>query len=533
MKKLLKIFYKYGTLIIVAFLFEIISSTITIFSLYNFLENIFFASALICLIYIFQSNKLKTIYFYISFVFFSICLFLETAYYYLFDTYFSSSAIFVTLDSNAEESKEFLNFYIDTPIIVFTLIFGLLVLYLLLKSRNIFENNFVQSKYSKLKILLLFFGIVLFIRQSTLIRFNLPYLILKSGIEYRAESEKLGDYKNNKTGNFNDVSRLSGTNEDEVYVVIIGESTARSHMGIYDYYRETTPKLSSIKNQLAIYNDVISPHVYSVGALTKILTLANYENPERISEGSIIQLINAVGFDTYWLSNQRPIGPFESMITKISLSSKESKFLTTTVAGNSKVLDGELLVEFNKALRYKKQKKVIFLHMMGTHHHYENRYPESFSKFNDEPRTNFKSEESFAKINHYDNTILYNDFIISEVIRKVDSLNKKSFVLYFSDHAEEMYSELDMAGHNEDIYSKQMFDIPFFLWQSQKYKEEKALLFESNRKYMIDDLFHSIADLLHISAKEVETSRSIFSEDFKDRKRIIKDTINYDTFFAP
>jgi heptose-I-phosphate ethanolaminephosphotransferase len=48
---------------------------------------------------------------------------------------------------------------------------------------------------------------------------------------------------------------------------------------------------------------------------------------------------------------------------------------------------------------------------------------------------------------------------------------------------------------------------------------------------MIDDLFHSIADLLDISAKEVERSRSIFSHDFIDRKRIIKDTINYDTFF--
>ena len=113
----------------------------------------------------------------------------------------------------------------------------------------------------------------------------------------------------------------------------------------------------------------------------------------------------------------------------------------------------------------------------------------------------------------------------------MDSLNKKSAVLYFSDHAEEMYSALDMAGHNEDIYSKQMFDIPFFLWQSKKYKQERELYFDGDRKYMIDDLFHSIADLLDISAKEVETSRSIFSKDFKERKRIIKDTINYDTFF--
>ena len=76
-----------------------------------------------------------------------------------------------------------------------------------------------------------------------------------------------------------------------------------------------------------------------------------------------------------------------------------------------------------------------------------------------------------------------------------------------------------------------MFDIPFFLWQSQKFKESNKLYFVEDRKYMIDDLFHSFADLLDISAKEVERSRSIFSNDFRNRKRIIKDTINYDVFF--
>ena len=531
MKKLVNIFLKYFVLIAFAYVFEITFSATTIFSFYNILENIFFALALICPLYFFSNNKIKSYYFSFSYIFFSICLYLETTYYYLFETYFSSSAIFVTLDSNVDESKEFLNFYIDIPIITFTLLFCTIILIILFKNRNIFENNFGFKRFFKLKIFFLTLGIILFIRQSTLIRFNLPYLILKSGLEYHVESEKLGDYKNNKLGDFNNVSRLTDVNEEEVYVVIIGESTSRSHMGIYDYTRETTPKLSSIKNQLLIFKDVISPHAYSVGALSKILTLGNYERPNQVTEGSVIQILNRVGFETYWLSNQRPIGPYESMITKISLSSGYHKFITTTVAGNSTVLDGELLKAYDDALINEVKKKVIFVHMMGTHHHYENRYPESFDKFKDEPETNFKSDESFEKINHYDNAILYNDFIISEIIKKTDNLNTKSFVLYLSDHAEEMYSVLNMAGHNEDIYSKEMFDIPFVLWQSQKFKQENALFFDADRKYMIDDLFHSIADLLKISAKEVEPSRSIFNKDFKERKRIIKDTINYDTFF--
>ena len=530
MKIFIKLFLKYIPLIVFAFLFEIFFNKVNVFIFFNLFENLFFAFASVCPLYFFNNFKYRRYCFYLTYIFFSVCLFLETAYYYLFKTFFSSSAIFVALDSNTHESKEFLSFYLDHPVILCAIVFLVLMAFILFKSKKYYEEISNLSKASKLKIVFLFLGIILFVRQSTLIRFNLPYLVLKSGIEYYNDSKILGDHKNNKEGDFNGVSRLTNE-EEETYVVIIGESTSRSHMGIYDYYRETTPMLSLRKAQFLIYNDVISPHAYSVGSLIKILTLGNYETPERISEGSIIQLINSAGFETYWLSNQKPIGIYESLITKISLSSKKHKFLSTAIAGNSTDLDEELLGEYNKIINNDVKKKVIFVHMMGTHHHYENRYPESFNMFKDEPKSNFKSKDSFEKINHYDNAILYNDFVISEIISKLDSLKSKNFALYFSDHGEEMYTDLDMAGHNEDIYSQQMFDIPFFLWQSQKFKESKKLYLVEDRKYMIDDLFHSLADLLDISAKEVDSTRSIFNENFVERKRIIKDTINYDVFF--
>ncbi|PQV48204.1 heptose-I-phosphate ethanolaminephosphotransferase [Jejuia pallidilutea] len=526
-----KLFLRYLVLVCSGFFFNVVFNNITLFVLLNFLENIFFGATLIIPIFLLKGLNFKSLYFKLSYVVFALCLYIETIYYYLFQTFFSSSAIFVTLDSNTNESKEFLSFYVDLPIIIYSIIFSLIVFFAIKNTKRLFKLKvFPERTAQRIKISLLFLICIVFIKLTSLINFNLPYLILKSVVDYNIESKKLGDYKTNKTGDFNDVYRYMD-DQDEVYVIIIGESTARSHMGIYNYYRATTPRLNSIKDELLIYQDVISPHAYSVGALTKILTLGNYEAPELITEGSILQLLNSVGFETYWLSNQRPIGPYESMITKIGLSSKNHEFLTTTLAGNSKVLDGELLAPLNRILREKVSKKVIFVHMMGTHHHYENRYPETFNKFKDTPKTNFKSNESFEKINHYDNAILYNDFIISEIIKQVNSLKAKSFVLYFSDHAEEMYDTINMAGHNEDIYSRQMFEIPFFVWQSNKFKQQENFPFITNRKYMVDDFFHSMADLLDIKAKEIDSTRSIFSKYFKERKRIIKDTVNFDTYF--
>lgn len=530
-KEIKKIFFLFLIPIVLAFLFKSFFKGITLNAFHNVIENILFAVLLIVPLYFISNNKFNRVYFILTFLFFCLCAYFETAYYYLFNTYFSPSAIFVIFESNANETKEFIDFYIDTPLLAFTIFFGTISLVMTFKYNVMVSSIIKRTKKDIFKAVSVFILILLFLKFSTLIVFNLPYLIVRSNVKYYQEAKIFGDYKENKYGNFHNVSRLISQDE-ELYVVIIGESTNRTNLGLYNYYRQTTPELNKVKDELLIYDDVISPHVYSVGSLTKILTLGNYESPENIAEGSIPQLLNSAGFETYWLSNQRPIGPYESLITKISLSSIHQKFITTTIAGNSKVFDGELIKEFDKTINELKTKKnVIFLHLMGTHHHYENRYPESFNKFNDVPNTKFKSEENFEKINHYDNTVLYNDSLIADVIKKVKKLNRKSFVLYFSDHGEEMFNDLNMAGHNEDIYSKNMFDVPFILWRSQKFKLDKDILFVSNRKYMIDDLFYSIADLLDIKAEEIDSTRSIFNTSFKERKRMIKDTINYDIFF--
>lgn len=517
--------------IALAFVYEVFFKTISWNNYFNIIENSLFVLLLISPLYFISSSKWSKVYFVIAYLFFCLCTYFETAYYYLFNTYFSPSAVFVVLDSNSQEAQEFIRFYMDVPLLIFTLVFWLTFLILFVKYKTVISIGLKRTKTATIKVIVAVFAILGFLKFSTLIVYNLPYLLIKSNVEYYTESKKIGNYKDNQNGNFNQVSRPESEDE-ELYVIIIGESTNRSHFGLYDYYRQTTPELNKLKNELLIYNDVISPHAYSIGALTKILTLANYESPEKVSEGSIVQLVNSAGFDTYWLSNQRPIGPYESLITKISLSSKYHKFITTTIAGKSKVLDGELINEFDKSIQgLKRKKNVIFIHLMGTHHQYENRFPSTFNKFKDTPVTNFQSTESTQKINAYDNAILYNDYLIADVIKKIKRLNTKSFVLFFSDHGEEMFNDLDMAGHNEDIFSKNMFEVPFLLWESSKFKHDKNIDFVPERKYMLDDLIYSIADLLDINTKEVDLTRSIFNTNFKERKRIIKDTINYDTFF--
>ena len=526
-----KIFYQFLIPVLVAVVFELINKGYEVSTVYNFIENSLFSMILVSPVYFIMNRKLYLWYITLTFLVFCLSIYFETVYYYFFETYLSASSLFVLFDSNSSEAAEFLDFYVDYRFKIFSVLMLFVIITSTLRIKSLlrdFNNTLTRTKILTSTYILL---VLAFLKFSGLIVYNLAYLILKSSIEYNAESSKLGAYKTNKTGNFNNVSRPN-SQEDEVYVIVLGESTSRSHFGLYDYPRPTTPKLNSLKDELIIYNDVISPHAHSIASITKVFTLGNYEHSDKIGDGSIIQLANKANFETVWLSNQRPIGIYESLVTKIALSSNKSKFLTTTYGAHSKVKDAELLPELERVLSDdSSSKKFIIIHLMGTHASYVNRYPDTFNKFKDTPLSNYKSDETSRIINHYDNAVLYTDFVVSEIIQKVKALNTKSFVLYMSDHGEELFKDRNMAGHNEDVSTQDMYDVPFLLWQSDDYKEQKQLKIDVDRSYMLDDLFHSVADLLEISAKEVEEERSIFNAAFKDRKRFILESSEYDTYF--
>ena len=302
-------------------------------------------------------------------------------------------------------------------------------------------------------------------------------------------------------------------------------------MQLYGYGRSTNPLLSDISNELLVYNDVISPHVLTIESITKMLTLSNYESEYKQTSGSILQLANAAGYGTFWLSNQRPIGIFESLITKIALSAKQTKFLSTAHGQHNRTLDQVLLPELNEVLKIETAyPKFIVLHLMGAHFKYVNRFPDSLNTAFKTSCTNDDVNKRQIIKDQYDRAVLNNDYVISEVINSVKKYAKHSAVLYVSDHGEEL-DNLERWGHNEDFATKSMYDIPLFLWRSLEYKKSNPLFFDANRPYMTDDLFHSLAELLKINANQVDSTRSIFSKHFQMRKRVILQTQDYDVKF--
>ena len=511
----------------ICFLFELFFADFRWYNFQNLVEHFVYLSCIWLALSMINNQKVKAILTPLAFTFFVFGLWFETSFFYLFSTYFSASSIFIFLETNPTEASEFLNLYVDAKLIIFSgLLLVILISYLIKikKPALVLPKNF--SFILKLGLIIIF---VVGLKWSGYIIANFPFQVLKGTLSYAYETYKFSDLKLDQSlGDFDDVV-FEGNSDSHTFVLIIGESTTRRQLGIYGYERETTPRLSKRKDELLIYKDVISSESHTIESLKDALIFKDFQNE---TESSIIQLMNQAGFKTFWLSNQMPIGMYETFITKLSKASDQYIYTNTTRWGSVTPFDEVLLPHLDRALEDEASKKFIVINFLATHSNYHLRYPKEFNRFKNEPSTPFPSPENFELINQYHNSITYVDFLIDTIIEKVKVKNEKSYVLYFSDHGEEVFFENNFVGHvSSDIPTKSMFEIPFLLWTSPEFDSVYNLDFKPNRPYSLSDFIHSLSDLSQINFSKLEPQKSIFSEDFKPKKRIISNGIDFDLYF--
>lgn len=517
--------------VIVAFIFEYNYCYFDLYRYLNFFEGILFGILLFGLISIFKIGKTRTVLFIIVYILYAISSWAESSFYYLYGLNINPSTFFIVLRSNINETGEFLATNIDGPLIVFAIVMVLSVILLIpyfIKQARSFSWFFNSPKIQK-RILIALVGILAITsayRLADILELNLPYRFIATAIQYSQQST-VDQSVSSKVGSFENSIRKRSEN-NETFVIIIGESLTRHHMSIYGYDRATNPRLEAEKDELVIFADVISPSTYTTPSLEKALTFSNYEDSTAIDKGSLIQLFNSVGFKTYWISNQQPLNEGRNKITEIASAADETYFINMASNEMSSTYDEMLLPKYETALKDDYPKKVIFLHLLGNNYEYKKRYPEQFHVFSTKDD---KYQEIEDIIDAYDNASVYNDYIVDQVIEKLNQQDDESFMLYFSSHGEEVYQTQDNYGHMEEDASKPMYDIPFILWVSDKFKENRPFRFRTYRKYMIDDLIHSVGHLANIKFEGYNARRSLFSIYFEKRTRIILKDVDYDKLF--
>src|SRR5690554_2737133 len=482
--------------------------------------------------FLFKNLRIKRIISILLTFILSALAFTKLSFYYHYGVKLSASALFVIFETNATESAEFLNYYLNSfSFLLATVLFvpWLVFSWISLSQSNSSKNEILNSKWIQAGIVT-WIIIAGFIIHKKFDEFNIIYTGFSSYSEYQETKKILQNTLALSESNYIDVE--SSLAEEQTYIVVIGESTSTWHMQLYGYNRETNPLLTEIEDDLIVFTDVITPNVHTILALDKILTLSDFDNPNAKENASIVQLANQAGFTTYWISNQRPVGLHESVSTLIGNASDQTYFLATDNY-NSNIYDEVILPKLDEVLTQGDKKKMVFIHLIGTHGDYKKRYPEKYAFFNDSPpQTPFINKSNEHYVNEYDNAIRYNDYIVRSIIETVRKEEKSSYVLYFSDHGDELHDTMDLRGHNEYYGTPPMYEVPFVIWTSPEYKNQHPNLSDlnsfTNRKYNLEDFIHSFSDLSRIEFNLIDKTRSIFSQEFQERTRWIKENEDYD-----
>jgi heptose-I-phosphate ethanolaminephosphotransferase len=300
-------------------------------------------------------------------------------------------------------------------------------------------------------------------------------------------------------------------------------------MGLYGYERNTTPRLDALRAAHEIYpfDNVASPRCRTIEVLSQALTFADAQHLGRATtEPNLLNIMKQAGYKIFWITNQQTMTKRNTLLTTFSQQADDAVYLNNNRRQNTRQYDGDVLKPFANALKDKAPRKFIIVHLLGTHSYYKYRYPPEFAKFGgDSVAPAVLDASDKALYNSYDDAVLYNDFIVSSLIDEYKKAEGNGFLLYFSDHGEEVFNSppYDILGRNEGGPTKAMFSIPFLVYESPEWKKLRPLDLASaeHRPYSTADLIYSFTDLAGLTYGRFQPQDSIFNPAFKPKKRWI------------
>ncbi|WP_306602731.1 phosphoethanolamine transferase CptA [Azonexus sp.] len=314
-------------------------------------------------------------------------------------------------------------------------------------------------------------------------------------------------------------------------VLVIGESTNRQHMGLYGYSRQTTPNLQAMPGVTA-FNQVIGARPFTIETLQQTLSFADQKNPDLyLTQPSLMNIMKQAGYKTFWITNQQTLTQRNTMLTFFSQQMDEQVYLNHTRAQNSRSYDTNVLEPFAKVLADPAERKFIIVHLLGTHMKYEYRYPPEYEVFKDrQGLPDWVNDKQLPVINNYDNAVLFNDFVVSRLIKTFQASDPNGFLVYFSDHGEDVFDsgQHTMLGRSELTPSVPMYAVPFLLWTSDSWREKNLRDFvpQPDRPYSLANFIHTWADLAGLRFDLYDPAKSLVGREFKESPLWVGDPYN-------
>jgi glucan phosphoethanolaminetransferase (alkaline phosphatase superfamily) len=298
----------------------------------------------------------------------------------------------------------------------------------------------------------------------------------------------------------------------EIYVLVIGESARPHNWSMFGYERDTTPRLRR-EDKLVPLPNVLSTAPQTSVAVPSMMSLQPISAWTKVlSQRSIVSAFGEAGFKTYWFSTQEA-DSWAGIIPQIAREAQQWRFF-------DHARDAAMLDDIDQAIDSSSDgaRRLIVIHTKGSHFEYERRYPKEFARFQ-APAPDRRSRLVAA----YDNSVLYTDWFLAEILSKLRGSGIPAVLIYASDHGQNLLDTPDqLLGHS--IGNEYDLASAAFVWVSDGMATMRphalpALRRNANKPLSLSDLPHSLLDLANIEAQGWQPEQSIFRPDFVPQAR--------------
>ncbi len=296
-------------------------------------------------------------------------------------------------------------------------------------------------------------------------------------------------------------------------IYIIGESATLSHTFFGNYERDTTPNLKKLaqSGDLIAFNNAIS-----IGTKTRLsvpymsVGLTGIDPKGEIYKyPTILNYAKSVGYETYLISSQDlSWGGLRDFL----LDRDVDKFVNgTDVNPNARVHKGaddlEMIQKHIYPIIEKNDKPFFILFQMdGNHYPYSKHSPDNFKIW---------QENGENSVEAFDNSMRYSDYVLNELIIKLRSKFKNSWLFYSADHGQNFGNGNGMFNDN---FSLNIVHNLFFISAPENNRTE--LIKKIDSPISQADIVPTILDILNIEPIYKLDGISLFKNIDKNRLRI-------------
>ncbi|HEU5162114.1 MAG TPA: sulfatase-like hydrolase/transferase, partial [Thermoanaerobaculia bacterium] len=291
-----------------------------------------------------------------------------------------------------------------------------------------------------------------------------------------------------------------------LFVIVVGEKARAAEFWLDGYNRETNPDLRQDK--------VINfPHVDACATSTadslpcmfSSFAKSDFDAEKGRRYESLLDVVQHAGMRVIWRDNNSGCKHVcDGVVTQ--LLDKEQ---IAGVCQGGECFD-EVLLEGWDELAAGDDNLLVVLHQKGSHGPaYYKRYPKEFERFTPACKSEDFDQCTQEEIrNAYDNSILYTDHVLGQVIaRLAASRDRDTAMLYVSDHGESLGENgLYLHGLPMAIAPDTQKHVPMVLWMSPGFAsrfeiDAEELTARASRPYSHDNLFHSVLGILDIRTR--------------------------------